>query len=172
MRNPTLQRAGIALAAVLSVIVAGCATPTAKPPGSTDPEALWLDADRRHSASVASIHAVQQLRSDYEAIIRLARDGELRGRAYLRLAELSDASGDDETTRRNLEAALHCGMAPAYQRAALLELGFVLDQRLADFAGARAAYQQLINEYPDSDEAALAKLRLPYVPKESRAHAE
>ena len=61
-------------------------------------------------------------------------------------------------------------MASPEQRMALLELGFVLDQRLAQYDAARAAYQQIINEYPDSEEAALARLRLQYVPEGSAAH--
>ena len=56
-------------------------------------------------------------------------------------------------------------MAPADQRVALLELGFVLDQRLDDYPAAQEAYQQLINEHPDSEEATLARLRLQQVPQ-------
>ncbi len=165
-----LHPGSVVLAAVLSIVLAGCATPTTKPDGTFDPEALWRSADHRHNAAVASIHELARLESDYKAIIRLTRDGELRGRAYLGLAELSNASGDDKATRKNLEQALHCGMAPADQRMALLELGFVLDQRLNDYAAARVAYQQLINEHPDSKEAALASLRLQYVTERSEAH--
>ena len=160
----------LALAAVLSVGLCGCATPAPEPASTVDPEAIWQSANNRHASAVAGIHEARQLRSDYEAIIRLTREGELRGRAYLRLAELSSADGDDEATRGNLEQALRCGMAPPEQRAALLELGFVLDQRLARYDAARAAYQQLINEYPDSEEAALARLRLQYVPEGSVDH--
>lgn len=167
-----LHISSVVLAAVLSVALIGCATPTAKPDGTFDAEALWRSADQRHDAAVESVHELAQLQSDYRAIIRLARDGEIRGRAYLRLAELSNASGDDTATRENLEQALRCGMAPADQRMALLELGFVLDQRLNDYAAARAAYQQLINEHPNSEEAALARLRLQYVTERSVADVD
>lgn len=164
------QMLGVALAAVLSVGIGGCVTTSPEPVSTVDPEAIWQSANSRHAPAVAGIHEARRLRSDYEAIIRLTRDGELSGRAYLRLAELSSANGDDEATRRNLEQALRCGMASPEQRMALLELGFVLDQRLAQYDAARAAYQQIINEYPDSEEAALARLRLQYVPEGSAAH--
>ena len=172
MSSPTLRTAGVVLAVAVSVAIAGCAAPVVKPESRTDPEALWESASSRHASAVASVHEVRQLTSDYEAIIRLTRDGELRGRAFLKLAELSEASGDAEATRAYLEQALHSGLAPADQRAALLEFGFVLDQRLGEYNAARAAYQQLINEHPDSKEAALAKLRLRYVPEEKPAHGD
>lgn len=162
--------AGVALVAVLSVVIAGCSTPRAKPDATIDPEALWQSASRRHDATVASIQELAQLESDYGAIIRLTRDGGLRGRAYLKLAELSEAMGNHEETRRHLEQALRCGMAPTNQRVGLLKFGFVLDQRLNDYAAARAAYQQLINEYPESEEAALAMLRLKYVSERNGIH--
>jgi tetratricopeptide (TPR) repeat protein len=170
MSTPYLHSAGVVLAAFMAVTLAGCATPDARPDSGADPEALWESANRRHNATVASIHEVARLKSDYEAVIRLTRDGELRGRAYLRLAELSSASGDPEASRENLEQALRSGMAPDDQRVALLELGFILDQRLRDYPAARAAYQQLINEHPDSEEAALARLRMQYVPEGNGAH--
>ena len=160
------------LAIAVPVALAGCAAPAVKPERLTDPQALWDSASSRQAAAVASIHEVRQLQSDYEAIIRLTRNVELRGRAFLRLAEISDASGDAEATREYLEQALHSGLAPADQRAALLEFGFVLDQRLGDYHAARAAYQQLINEHPESEEAALARLRLRYVPEEKPAHGD
>ena len=96
----------------------------------------------------------------YAAIIRLSRDGDLRGRAFVRLAELNVALGQYDKARHNLEQSLRAELAPEHRRRALLMLGDLMERHLLNRAGAATAYRQIINEYPATPETELARLRL------------
>jgi tetratricopeptide (TPR) repeat protein len=143
-------------AAVAGIALSGCATT----PQELDPEALWRHAERQHADAIIAVAQRQQLQSDYAAVIRLSRDGDRRGQAFVRLAELDLALGDYDQARDNLEQSLHAGLTPEHRREALLMLGDLRERHLLDPDGAAAAYQQIINEHPATSEAELATLRL------------
>ena len=90
---------------------------------SRDPEVRWRQAERRLGAVVESLEDVRLLRNDYDAVILLDHSGELRGRAFLRLAELDLGQKEYESARANLEQALRAGLEPPDQAAALLLRG-------------------------------------------------
>ncbi len=149
------------LLVALSLSITACSTSTAPGDGAVlDADALFASAERRHDGAVTSIVELRQLQDDYAAVTRLSRDGDQRGRAYLRLAELDSALGDYDRALGNLERALRAGMEPANQRIALLELGDLLERRLDDRTRAASAYRQLLAEHPGTEEAELARLRL------------
>lgn len=109
---------------------------------------------------MASVEVVTRLRSDYEAVALLARDGDLRARSFCRLAEIDSALGHHERALEDLERALLAGPSPETQRVVLLALGDILSRRLRDPDRARRTYQQIITEYPGTSEAELARWRL------------
>ncbi len=130
---------------------------------SLDPEVRWRQAERRRDAVVALRENVRVLRNDYDAVIRLDRSGELRGRAFVRLAELDLAQREYESARVNLEQARRAGLLSSDRVGALLLLGDVLERRLDRPEDAGTAYRQILHEHPRSDEAELARLRLEYL---------
>lgn len=138
------------------LVVSGCASGSQQ----LDPEALWQRADRQHVEALHGIAHREQLQSDYQAIIRLSSDGDLRGRAYVRLAEIDLALGEYEQAGYNLEQSLRADLPPENQRRALLMLGDLMDRHLQDEAAATIAYQQVISEHPATPESELATLRL------------
>jgi tetratricopeptide (TPR) repeat protein len=142
--------------------LAGCAPASRR----LDPEVRWRAAERRRDRALRSLEAARRLRSDYEAVTRLARDGGLRARAFLRLAEIDLALGRHRAACENLENALLAGPAAKTQRTVLLALGDVLCRQLAQHDQGTRAYEQIITEYPGSPEAKLAKLRLEALPHE------
>ena len=155
MNGPQRTLANTAMALVL-IALAGCATA----PRSLDPNALWQRAERQHATAIQAVADRQQLQSDYETIIRLSRDGDLRGRAFMRLAELNLALGEYEQARYNLEQSLRAGLSPEHRSRALLMFGDLMERHLHNRAGAATAYRQIINEHPATPEAELARLRL------------
>ena len=76
------------LAVVVGLVIQSCSTTPAR---NLDAHALWRSAESRHSAAVRDVAERQRLQNDYATIIRLSRDGDLRGRAFVRLAELDVA---------------------------------------------------------------------------------
>jgi len=150
----TAHRSWLSVAVLL--VLFGCASA----PQQLDPEVLWQRADRQHTEALEGIAQREQLQSDYQAIIRLSTDGDLRGRAYVRLAEIDLALGEYTQARYNLEQSLRADLAPEDQRRALLMLGDLLDRRLHNEAAATIAYQQVINEHPATPESELATLRI------------
>ena len=147
---------------VILVSFSGCSTPTP----SLDPDVLWQRAEREHADVVDAVAQREQLQADYLAIIRLSRDANLRGQAFVRLAELDMALGKYEQAHHNLEQALRAGLDPVHQRRALLLLGDLLDRHLDDSSAAKTAYQQIVNEHPATLESELALLRLGGFPHE------
>ena len=143
--------------AAMVIVVSGCAN---VPPDELDPQAIWQRAERTHAETIRAVARLQQLESDYGAVIRLSRDGELRGRALERLAELDIAAGNYEEARIHLEQSLRAGLVPEDRRQVLLMLGDTLERHLKKSAAAATAYQQIINEHPATPEAELADLRL------------
>ena len=141
---------------VLAIVMTGCAGVGRR----VDPGFHWRTAERRRRAVLGSVERLHQVRSHYEAVTVLARDGDLRGRAFMRLAEIELALGHTSEACLRLEQALQAGPRPATQRAILLMLADVLERRVGDGKGAEATYEQVINEHPGSTEAELAALRL------------
>jgi hypothetical protein len=133
--------------------------------GRFDPAARWQAAEKEREAVLRALEAARKLRSDYEAVARLARDGDLRARSFQRLAELDAALGHPKAARGNLLNALRAAPKPRTQRRILLALGDVLARRLHEPAQAAKVYQQLVAQYPDTPEAELAKLRSEGLPK-------
>lgn len=145
---------------VAVAILSGCATPPRPFDNILEPDALWQRAEQQHSGAIRAVGQRQQLQSDYAAIIRLSRDGDLRGRAFVRLAELNVVLGEYDKARHNLEQSLRAELAPEHRRRALLMLGDLMERHLLSRAGAATAYRQIINEYPATPETELARLRL------------
>ena len=152
------RTAGIAL------VVSSCASP----PRNLDAETLWQQAEGRHAAVVRAVTERQQLQSDYAAIIRLSRDGDLRGRAFIGLAQLNVALGEYEQAYANLEQALRAGLSPQRRRRALLMLGDLMERHLDRKTDAATAYRQVVNEYSGTPESELAELRLGQLSHEPR----
>ena len=148
----------VLLAAV--ALIAACSTSTQPGSVALDADELFASAERRHPGIIESVAELRQLQDDYTAVTRLSRNGDQRGQAYLRLAEIDSALGDYQTAQQNLERALHAGMEPANQRTALLALGDLLERRFGEVEEAGSAYRQLVAEHPGTDEAELARLRL------------
>jgi hypothetical protein len=144
------------LSVAVLLVLFGCTSA----PQQLDPEVLWQRADRQHADALEGIAQREQLQSDYQGIIRLSNDGDLRGRAYVRLAEIDLALGEYKLARYNLEQSLRAGLPPEDQRRALLMLGDLMDRHLQNEAAATIAYQQVINEHPATPESELATLRL------------
>jgi len=163
---PTLRPAfyNTVSAVLVLLMVAGCATgpqvADSTDEQTLDPYLIWERTEQQHADAIRAMAQEQQLRSDYATIIRLSRDGNLRGRAFVRLAELDLAAGENESARDNLMQALRAELAPEHRPQALLLLGDVLERRLREPDNAATAYQQIINEYPATPEAELAHLRM------------
>ncbi len=145
---------------VAVVLLSGCATPPQRLDQTLEPDVLWQRAERQHSDAIRAVAKRQQLQSDYATIIRLSRDGDLRGRAFVRLAELNVALGAYDEARHNLEQSLRAELSPAQRRQALLMLGDLMERHLRNRAAAATAYRQIINEHPATPETELARLRL------------
>ncbi len=142
---------------LMCLAVTGCTT---TPNREIDPEAVWSRAERQHAATVAAVAQREQLQADYAAVIRLSQDGERRGQAYMRLAELDLALGAYPQARHRFEQSLRSGIGQSYRPVVLLMLGDVLYRHLNEAAGAATAYRQIIAEHPGTTEAELAALRL------------
>ena len=153
-----MNRLTIMMVAV--ALLSGCATPSQHLDQNLDPDALWRRAERQHSDAIRAMAQRQQLQSDYTTIIRLSRDGNLRGRALVRLGELNLALGEYEEARHNLEQSLRADLSPEHRRRALLMLGDLMERHLRNRADAATAYRQIINEHPATLETELARLRL------------
>ncbi len=145
---------------VAVVLLSGCATPPQRLDQILEPDALWQRAERQHSDAIRAVVKRQQLQSNYATIIRLSRDGDLRGRAFVRLAELNVALWKYGKARHNLEQSLRANLSPEHRRRALLMLGDLMERHLLNWADAATAYRQIINEHPATPEAELARLRL------------
>jgi tetratricopeptide (TPR) repeat protein len=152
------------LSVAVLLVLFGCASA----PPQLDPEALWQRADRQHAAALDGIAQREQLQSDYQAIVRLSNDGDLRGRAYVRLAEIDLALGEYKQAGYHLEQSLRADLPPEDQRRVLLMLGDLMDRHLRNEAAATIAYQQVINEHPATPESELAALRLGALDDEQR----
>lgn len=145
-----------ALLCLAALMVGGCVTANHEP----DALRLWRSAEREQPAVCASFATVQQQRSRYEAVTRLAHDNELRARAFLRLAELDKFTGAFESAAENLRNALLAGPAPQTQQTVLLRLGDLQERRLGHTDRAAAVYRQLVAEHPGTPAAELARKRL------------
>ncbi len=145
---------------VAVALLSGCATPSQHLDLNLDPDVLWPRAERQHSDTIRAVAQRQQLQIDYTTIIRLSRDGDLRGRAFVRLAELNVALGEYEAARHNLEQSLRADLSPEHRRRTLLMLGDLMERHLLNRADAATAYRQIINEHPATPETELARLRL------------
>ena len=151
--------------AVLAVFsIAGCA---AGPPAadraseqSLDPDVIWQLAERQHKTTVLAIAQRQQLQNDYKTVIRLSHDGDLRGQAYIRLAEINVALAEYDAAKQNLTQSLRTGLVPEHRLRVLLLLADLLERHICSHDDAVQAYQQIINEYPALPEAELARLRM------------
>ncbi len=163
---PTLRHAfyNAVSALLVLLVVAGCVTgpqvADRTDEQTLDPYLIWERTEQQHADAIRAMAQRKQLQSDYATIIRLSRDGDLRGRAFVRLAELDLAAGENEAARDNLMQALRAELAPEHRPQALLLLGDVLERRLREPDDAATAYQQIINEYPSAPEAELARLRM------------
>jgi len=127
---------------------------------SMDPEVIWQRADKQHSAAIQAVVQRQQLQNDYAAVIRLSRDGDLRGLAFMRLAEISLVLGEYEEAKHNLIQSLRAGLTPQHRSQALLQLADLLERHTGEQEAAVKAYRQVVIEYPASPEAQLARLRM------------
>jgi tetratricopeptide (TPR) repeat protein len=152
-----------AWAALVLSIVQGCA---ATPSRNLDADALWQSAERRHPAAIEAVVERHRLESDYATIIRISRDGALRGQAFMRLAELDVVLGDYQQAHRHLEQSLRADMPPEQRRRALLMLGDLMERHLGKKRRAVIAYTQIVNEYPGTPETELAALRLKVLNRE------
>ena len=148
-----IRRLAICLTASL---LAGCVS-LRRPP---DPQRTWRRTQRRRAGVAHCIRRIERQRHDYETVARLARDGDLRAQAFLRLAGLSVQTGDHERAREELRSALTAGPAPSTRREALLALGDVSERFPNGEDRAAAVYRQLLTEHPGTLEAELAGLRL------------
>jgi tetratricopeptide (TPR) repeat protein len=136
--------------------LAGCATPARK----LDANVLWDSAEMRQPSTMRCVDRYVRLYDDYITITRIARDSDLRGRAYLRLAEMDMARGEYLSAQQRLEHALRAELPHEYRRQALLMLGDVLERFIRNRDSAIVAYRQILNEYPETPESELARLRL------------
>ena len=93
-------------------------------------------------------------------ILELTPDASIRGRAYLGLAELDLALGNYKRARHNLVQTLRFDLPPEPRRRALLMLGDTLERHLDSSEDAIMAYQQIVNEHPQTLESEVAQLRL------------
>jgi tetratricopeptide (TPR) repeat protein len=134
----------------------GCAVPARK----LDADALWVSVEQRQPAAIRSVTRMHQLQSDYKTIIRITPDASIRGRAYLGLAELDLALGNYKRARHNLVQALRFDLPPEPRRRTLLMLGDTLERHLDSSEDAIMAYQQIVNEHPQTLESEVAQLRL------------
>ena len=160
------------LAVLVVLAMAGCA---AGPPvagradeQSLDPDAIWQLAERQHTNTVLAVAQRQQLQNDYKTVIRLSRDGDLRGRAYIRLAEINIALAEYDEAKQDLIQSLRASLVPEHRLRALLLLADLLERHIRSHDEAVQAYQQIINEYPALPEAELARLRMGAIDHEQR----
>lgn len=154
---------GAAWTALILATLTGCATP---PSRNLDAQALWQSAERRHPAAIEAVVERHRLESDYATIIRISRDGALRGQAFMRLAELAVVLGDYEPAQSHLEQSLRADLPPEQRRRALLMLGDLMERHLRRKHDAVVAYTQIVNEYPETPETELAALRLKVLNRE------
>ncbi len=145
---------------VAFALLSGCATPPQRLDQTLEPDALWQRAERQNSNAMRAVAERHQLQSDYTTIIRLSRNGDLRGRAFVRLAELNVALWEYDEARHNLEQSLRAELSPEHRRRALLMLGDLMERHLRNRTDAATAYRQIINEHPATPETELARLRL------------
>ena len=145
---------------LLVALALAASAQSAEKAGRLDPAARWQAAEKGREAVLRALEAVRKLRCDYEAVARLARDGDLRARSFQRLAELDAALGYPEPAREHLQNALRAGAKPETRRKILLALGDLLSHKLYRLNGAMTAYEQVLAQYPGSPEAELARLRL------------
>ena len=131
-------------------VVAFCCFGCVSRGASLDPEVRWRQAEGRLGAVVESLEDVRLLRNDYDAVILLDRSGELRGRAFLRLAELDLAQKEYESARANLEQALRAGLEPPDQVATLLLLGDIVERRLGRPAEADPSIVRSCTNIPEA----------------------
>jgi len=129
-----------------------------------DPAYHWRLAERRRGAVQRSIETIRRQRSDYEAVTVLARDGNLQGMSYYRLAQLESSLGNFQKARVDLLKALGSGLSAENQPAVLLALGDLLSRRLSKPGDASRVYKQIVVEHPGTPEAELAQLRLEELP--------
>ena len=92
----------------VAISVAGCMSPHDR----LDPSLRWQQAEQGLPLALESAEQIQWLRNEYEAVIFLDREGELRGRAFLRLAELDLAQHKYPSARESYEQALRAGINP------------------------------------------------------------
>jgi hypothetical protein len=149
------------LAATLMLVLTGgwlmgCATPARK----LDADALWESAEMRQPSTMRSVDRITRQQDDYTTVTRIARDAELRGQAFLRLAELDMALGNYESAHHRLEQALRSGLPHESRRQALLMLGDLFERYLSEPGKAIVVYRQILTEYPGTFESELAMLRL------------
>ena len=135
---------------------------------SLDPEVIWQRADQQHSAAVQAVAERQQLQNDYAAVIRLSRDGDLRGQALMRLAEISIVLGEYEEAKQYLTQSMRAELTPQHRSQALLLLADLLERHIGEQDAAVKAYRQVMIEYPASPEAQLARLRMEAIDHEQR----
>lgn len=150
------------LGSLLISALPGCATPER----NLDSDALWQSADRRHASAIRSAAELRRLESDYAAIIRLSRDGALRGKSFTRLAEIHVALGDYGKAEKNIDRALRADLSHEQRRQALLMLADLYERHLNQRERAVIVYEQIVNEYPASAETELAVLRLKVLERE------
>jgi tetratricopeptide (TPR) repeat protein len=171
MRTRRRDFAGILLAVAVLLVLSACTTGPRTVDSSVeptlDPQAIWQRAEQQHSAAIQAVATRRQLQNDYATVIRLSRDGDLRGQAFIRLAELNLALGEYDEAQHNLVQSLRADLAPEHRPRALLLLADVLERHLLKTGDASTAYQQIINEYPASPEAELARLRMGVMNNES-----
>jgi tetratricopeptide (TPR) repeat protein len=152
------------LAVMVFLLLAGCATGPNVADGAAeetlDPGQIWQRAEEQHAAAIQAVANRRQLQNDYETVIRLSRDGDLRGRAFVRRAELNLALGEYEEATDNLVQSLRAGLNSERRSLALLLLADVSERYLLKPDAACTAYQQVINEYPASAKAETARLRM------------
>lgn len=141
---------------LLLLAVAGCNSLQHRP----DPEYRWQRAENRRRKTLRAFETVRRQRSDYQAAALTAKDRDIQGLSYLRLAEIEQAIGRNEEALGYLKDALSSGASDQTQRKALLALGDLFLRAFGEPDSARKTYQQLLTEYPNSSDAELAKLRL------------
>lgn len=152
------KRHTLILSLILSVALgsSGCVSPGV----ILDPEIHWQQAERELASAMDSMEDIRRLQNEYETVVFLDRSGELRGLAFLRLAEIDRAQNDNGSAREHLKQALRAGLKPSDQSRALLMLGGLLERDQQHETEAQSVYRQLMHEYPVSEEAELAKLRM------------
>ena len=144
-----IRRAATAIVAVAALV--GC--------GQQTPEDMFAEAEK----AAATPATRQQAADQFQAILEQFPEHQVAPRALKQLAMLAQQDGQMETAISRYEQLLRDYPASDQGDEAQFMIAFICEEYLGDLDRARAAYQQVIDQYPDSELAASARRLLPNV---------